>query len=251
MLAAYKISAAGSVGLGLVFSLQGFYATSIGVFTNLSTPILAGVAAISAASALQKYGEGVRTRSGKVWTSFTAGILLWFLGEVSWSFYSLVLNVQIPYPSVADVFYVGGYIPLFFGFYLYVAYFKPAIPRRNITLVVIADLASAFVVFGLLLSPVLSVSEEPLVWFFDFAYPLLDLALLTFAILGLTLLVKGNLGRSWLLFTIGILLNVFADLLFSYTTARGGYYIGSLPDFLFLLGYISFGQAFYVHKRGF
>ena len=158
-----------------------------------------------------------------MWLSFTAGILLWFLGEMSWSFYSLVLNVPIPYPSVADVFYVGGYIPLFFGFYLYVAYFKPAITRRSVTLVVAAILVSAFAVFALLLNPVLSLEEELLTWFFDFAYPLLDLALLSVAFLGLTLLVKGNLGGSRLLFTIGILLNVFADMLFSYTTARGSY----------------------------
>ncbi|HEV2139432.1 MAG TPA: hypothetical protein VGR53_11405 [Nitrososphaerales archaeon] len=39
----------------------------------------------------------------------------------------------------------------------------------------------------------------------------------------------------------------YGDILFSYTTAQGIYYSGSLPDLLFMEGYVSFALAFYTN----
>lgn len=198
---------------------------------------------------MTRYRAGLGSRPGQIWSMLTGGILLWFLGEVTWSVYYDVLNVSVPYPSVADAFYLSGYIPLFAGFYFYVTYFRPAISRQVVLGVMGAILASAAVVLVLLIGPVLATSGEPLAKFFDFAYPLLDLALLSMALLGLGLLVKGRLGTAWLFFNVGILLNVLGDLLFTYTTALGTYYLGSLPDLFFMQGYVSFALAFYLHGK--
>lgn len=37
------------------------------------------------------------------------GFLFWALGEASYSIYALFLGVAIPYPSLADVFWLTGY----------------------------------------------------------------------------------------------------------------------------------------------
>jgi len=52
---------------------------------------------------------------------------MWFLGEAIWAGYTLILNVEIPYPSVADVFWLGGYVPFFVALYLYVKTFGSAL----------------------------------------------------------------------------------------------------------------------------
>jgi hypothetical protein len=60
---------------------------------------------------------------------------------------------------------------------------------------------------------------------------------------------KGDLGKSWALISGGILLNVFGDVLFSFTVSRGTYYAGHPVDLLFDFAYVFFLLAFYVHVK--
>ncbi len=41
-----------------------------------------------------------------------AGVTLWFLGESTYSYYQIVLNMDVPYPGVGEIFYLAGYGPL-------------------------------------------------------------------------------------------------------------------------------------------
>src|SRR5207244_13013065 len=43
------------------------------------------------------------------WLLFGAGLVLWTLGDAYWDAYSWVLRTEAPFPSIADVAYVGGY----------------------------------------------------------------------------------------------------------------------------------------------
>ena len=40
------------------------------------------------------------------------GVTLWFLGEFSYTYYQIVLDMDAPYPGVGEIFYVAGYVPL-------------------------------------------------------------------------------------------------------------------------------------------
>jgi hypothetical protein len=37
------------------------------------------------------------------------GLTLWFLGEFSYSYYQIVLDIDAPYPGVGEIFYLAGY----------------------------------------------------------------------------------------------------------------------------------------------
>jgi hypothetical protein len=100
-----------------------------------------------------------------------------------------------------------------------------------------------------LIVPILGVEENLATFAIDLAYPLLDIALLSMALVGLAIFQKGNLGKSWLWVIMGILLNVAGDVIFSYTTAQGTYYNGHLSELLFIYGYFFFTIAFYVHTK--
>jgi hypothetical protein len=41
-----------------------------------------------------------------------AGVALWFLGEFTYSYYQIVLNIDVPYPDVGEIFYLAGYGPV-------------------------------------------------------------------------------------------------------------------------------------------
>jgi len=245
----YKVGLVLAVGLTLIYAFQGFYPEFMSSFSNAFPPFIAGAAVISSGFAFRKYGHDLKEQFSLVWFCFTFGMALWFLGETGWAIYTLLLGVEIPYPSIADVFWLSGYVPFFLALYLYVKTFGFVLSRRTLVILMTAVFGLSVLVSATLITPILGAEENSITMFVDFAYPLLDLALFSVAVLGLAVFLKGNLGKSWLLINAGILSNVGADMLFSYTTAQETYYSGHPLELLFHFGYLLFLLAFYVHAK--
>ena len=53
------------------------------------------------------------------------------------------------------------------------------------------------------------------------------------------------MARPWMWISIGLLLNAFADMLFSLGTLQGWYYSGHPVELVQLYGYIALGLGFY------
>ena len=247
MLALYKITLATAVALTLVYAFQGFYPEFISPFSNAVFPFIASAAAFSSAFALRKYGPKPN-KFLTIWICFTVGMTLWFLGELSWAVYTFFLNVEIPYPSIADIFWLGGYIPLLIALFAYSKLFASVLSMRKKAFIAVLIIGLGVLVSVALIIPIMN--EENLATLtIDLAYPLLDIALLSSALVGLAIFQKGSLGKSWLWIILGILLNVAGDMIFSYTTAQGSYYNGHLSELLFIYGYLLFMIAFYVHTK--
>lgn len=247
MLTIYKASLIVIVALTLLYVFQDYYIDFLAFFSNILAPIIAGVAVIVSGFSLQKYWHKAGERFSMVWLFFTIGLFLWFVGEAIWMGYVLILGVEIPYPSVADVFWLSGYVPFFVALYLYVKLFGAALSKKTLAISMITTLILTLLVSGTLINPIIGVEEDLTTLIVDFAYPLFDLALFSVSFIGLLIFLKGNLGKSWLLINAGILSNVAGDVLFSYTTTQEIYYSGHLLELLFLFGYIFFLLAPYVH----
>lgn len=247
----YKAGLLVTIVLVLVYALQGYYPDFIYLFSNAFPPVIAGAAVVIALFSLVKYWHKPKEQFSLVWFCFASGLFLWFLGETLWAIYTLFLGVELPYPSVADIFWISGYIPFLVALLLYVKIFSSAISKKIFSASVLITLSLAFLVFTTLLAPVLSEVENLAVMFMDFAYPILDLTLFYLAFLGLLIFWKGKLGKSWLFITLGILCDVCADMLFGYATAQGTYYAGHLADLLFDLAYLFLLLAFYIHLKEF
>jgi len=191
----------------------------------------------------------------KIWLGFALGMLLWFLGELGWAVYTMVLNVEIPYPSIADVFWLLGYVPLFIALLLYIQIIQPAISLRLFSIAAIIVIAGAVSVFMSLMIPVLATSSEQdfVTLSISLAYPALDLMLFLEAILGLLVFtftpLKGRIGAAWFIMNAAILATAIADLAFSYTNLDGTYYNGHPLELLYHVSYLLFALAFFVHSR--
>jgi len=240
-----------AVGLTLLYAFQGFYPDFIYVFSNAFPPVIAGAAVVTSGLSLERYWRRAKGPFPTVWFYFTLGLFLWFIGEAIWAGYTLILSVELPYPSIADAFWIGGYVPFFIGLYVYVKLFGHALTKKAVAITMLVAAVLTVLVSVALLTPVLEVEEDLTKIIMDFAYPILDLALLSTALLGLIIFWKGKLRKSWLLINAAILMNVCADILFSYTTAQGMYYCGHMLDVLFDLAYLFFLMAFYVHTKEF
>jgi hypothetical protein len=176
---------------------------------------------------------------------------MWVFAEAAWAFYYFVAQVAVPYPSLADIFYLGGYIPIIAGLLGYLDTFHVALSTRRLGYAVIgigiaAALALIFVLpveFGRDLTTVNLLT--------DMLYPVLDLVLLSLAMLCLAIFVGGRIANWWVLFGAGATLYVIGDEFFLYQVASGTYYNGSVDDLIFLLGYLTFAMAFYAHRKEF
>ena len=115
-------------------------------------------------------------------------MVLWFLGELGWGVYTMFLGVEIPYPSLADIFWLSGYIPLFIALLLYVEFFQPAITVKSFLVAGAIVAGMSAVIFSSLMIPVLADAAEydMVTLCVSLAYPALDLFLFLEAILGLS-----------------------------------------------------------------
>lgn len=254
---AYLLVLISALTLVFVYAFQSFYPDSIYTFSNVFPPFVPGFAVLSSFFALLRYWESIRSRMSMIWLCFSLGMLLWFFGELGWAFYTMVLNIDVPYPSIADVFWLSGYVPLFIALLLYIQIIQPAISLRLFSFAAVIVTVGTVIVFSLLMVPVLGgASQEDFVKLsIDLAYPTLDLALSLETILGLLVFtvtrLKARIGVAWHIMNAAILSNVVADMAFSYTNLESvnAYYNGHPLELLYHVGYLLFALAFFVHSR--
>ena len=212
------------------------------VFADVSAVIAAVVAFGALAHALVGYRrQGPIDKSVYKWFSLAIGIFLYFLGELTWMIYEAVLSKD-PYPSVADAFWLLGYIPLFIGL-MYairetrVSFFSARTPL--LCLVAGTIIAASFV---FLMRPILASTEiSSLEKLFDLAYPILDLLLIIPTLTILVFYEGGLLGKPWLFILAGFISFAIGDSLFSYFSWIGIYELlpFRLIDLLWLVGYLA------------
>jgi hypothetical protein len=247
----YKLSLITIIGLVALYTFQGYYPEFIALFSNAFPPLIAGAAVIVSGVSLERYWRRISDKFSAIWLYFTCGLFLWFVGEAVWAGYTLIMGVELPYPSAADVFWLAGYIPFFIALCSYVRLFGGALTRKTLVLSLAATFTlTIFVAFALFI-PVLEAGDDPFTTALNITYPMLDLSLFSVAHLGLLVFWKGKLGKPWLLINAAIAVNTFADIIFSYATVQGVYYSGHMIDVLFQIAYLLFMVAFYVHAKEF
>ncbi|MFN2640350.1 MAG: ATP-binding protein [Actinomycetota bacterium] len=178
-------------------------------------------------------------RARRAWTLLGAAALSWALGEAIWSFYELGLDREVPFPSLADLGYLG-LIPLAVAGLL--AF--PSVPRRITSqartlfdgLIIVGSLL--FVSWGTVLGPTYREGAgSGLEKIIGVAYPIGDVALLSIVLFIAARAARGH--RSALGFIgAGLVLLAFADSGFIYQNLHETYASGSLIDPLWEIGFL-------------
>jgi len=225
------------------------------LFSNIFPLFIAGATAVASYFALRNYWENLESQLSRIWLGFCLGMIFWFIGEVNWAFYTLILDVKIPYPSVADIYRLVGYGFFLFAVFTYIKVFRTIITRKLFTTASIFTLPTSTGIIPLLFLSISARSPEMnlTTLLVGLAYPLLDLTLLVLAMLGLLVFtttgLKGRLGSVWLLINAGIIMNIFGDIIFSYSNLQNTYYNGHPLELFFHFGYLFFLISFYAHTK--
>ena len=186
---------------------------------------------------------------GRVHLGLFLMIFLWFLGELTWMIYEVILNVPIAYPSIADVFYLSAYFPGIIGIAAFIISFSPAITRGRLLSAILVGTAVVGTTMIVLIQPILTNPTDSVTLAFDLAYPILDSILLILAVLMIALLGWRMLGKPWYFIAQGIVFSTLADIAFSQGTLTGWYYSGHPVELLWLYGYLFFAYGFNMQSK--
>ena len=112
------------------------------------------------------------------WLLFASGFALFCIGDVYWDSYLWILDKQAPYPSFADVAYLGGYPFLIAGAFVLVRGWGRPSMRGTSWYPTIAALAAIVVATHFLLTPLMATSEPAFAKAIAVGFPVMDVLLL-------------------------------------------------------------------------
>lgn len=240
---------------------QGLREGTVNNFFGLVYPIISFISGLYGIYlSFSKWG-GHKTVVGRGVLFLALGLLAEVFGQWAWSFYVIVLGVEIPYPSIADI----GYF-LIVPFYSYAMYnFAIAAGAKfnlknyvgKIQAIVIPALMIAVAYFLFLRNIDVDFSNI-LRTFLDFGYPTFEAIAISIGILTY-LLSRGILGgvmRSRILYLVfALVAQYITDYTFLYRAGVGTYYNAGIVDLMYTisltimaLGVISFSYTYDTDK---
>jgi diguanylate cyclase (GGDEF)-like protein len=160
-----------------------------------------------------------------VWAALGVGLTLWSFGDIWWiTFYED--DPTVPYPSVADAFWLASYSPMAYGLWRLISVrvgWRALGAAAWLDGVIAALGGSAIFAATLLAGPLAAAAHgAPLTFATNLAYPIGDLILLGFALASLSA-TGWRPGRGIGLIAAGLLLRAMADFVYLDQITRGTY----------------------------
>ncbi len=195
-----------------------------------------------AAAAMCLWRAQVHPPERAAWRAVAAGIVCFAFGDIYWNM-ALSPLADPPFPSAADVGYLGFPVSVYVGALLLLRCRFNPIPGSLWLDAIVAGIAVAAIVAALLPDPVLDFSgADPLVLAVNLAYPLSDLVLIALAAAGVVL--SGlRPGRTWTLLLLGVTVFAVADTTFLVQVVAGAYVENTILDAGWVAGMVLIALA--------
>lgn len=227
---------------GLSFTLDG---DARQLVANIAALLIsAGGGAGCLRAALRTQG---RTRHG--WVALTVACWSWSGGQVAWTVYEEVLRVDTPYPSIADIGYLGFPVAALVG----MVFLAPpgtglATPRRVIDALIVGFAIGLLAWVVILDKIIASTGGTLLTAAVSIAYPLADVVLLTVTVL--SVMQTREEALRWGLLGAAVLAMAVSDSVFAYEVAAGSYETGTFVEWGWRTAFCLLGVAGMCVRRG-
>ena len=238
---AWGLGTAGVLSIAYWAGINGTFGDGATIF--VSDLGLAG-AALLAAGASGRAAMRAVGRTKIAWLLMAVALLWWFAGEAIWSFYELALGRDAPFPSPADVAYLGA-IPLAAAALL----FFPSAPShaasrwRTVLDAVLVTVSALLISWTTVLRALFDDSGEGLVErAIVLAYPLGDAVIVALVVL----VMLRRHSRRWVPFALlggGLVSLAVADTGYLYLELQAAYRSGHPIDVGWFVGYLLLGLA--------
>lgn len=174
------------------------------------------------------------------WTTIGAGTLCWAAGELVWQYYSVVARTDVPYPGIADVFYVLGYPVMFAGVLLLPSVAARRWEKARLTLDAIGGtVAIAAVAWTTYLHDLVAIDPEAgrLEQVINLAYPLGDVILLVAVMILALRRSPYQFDGRLVAFGLAMAATAVADVVYVFQLEAGTYRDGGPLDAIWTAGY--------------
>lgn len=244
-----------TIGAILAVVLIGFGFANF-FFKVLSTPeflmVFANYAATGLGAFLGIYASlkiGLRNFVGKGLFFLGLTSLFSFIGYVLWDYYSVVMGIELPYPSLADVSWALGVPAAILGVAFILRIYQPQLKSRFIL-----EALGIFIVATLVVVYFIGVPDlTDATWssgFFDVFYTITDVIWLALAFITLRI-AGGKIFNGLLVYTIAILILAIGDILFAIRSSNETYFYGDISDLTLLTGWILATAGIYLTAQTF
>ena len=171
------------------------------------------------------------------WLLGGAGIIAWSLGQAVWTWYEVVLGVEVPFPSLADIGYLTFPVLASIGVALYHASHRSQRSSIGAALEGVLLAASLFAIswFTLLQGLIESGSPAAYGFWLSLAYPIGDVILLAMVLHAVSQL-RSAPASLWLLCT-GLMLMAVADSAFVWMVEQGSFATGGWVDLAWITAF--------------
>jgi hypothetical protein len=223
------------------------------VIGDIINPISILIAA--ALSLLVVYRQKTDGLIGKAYAFLAAGLTLWCIAEILWSFTELVLGQKRPFPSISDGLWLIAYGPLiYYAFKMYNAFHNNS-SRFSITLVSIGVAAYLLYIIPLTASTYeLSKQEDIFLFLISISYSILDMVFIFPASLIILNAVRRARGGEltsipWIFLSMVVI--AVADSVFGYTSVAGLDSLEWTSPPIYSAGYLLMAVGLFWHNRFF
>lgn len=180
---------------------------------------------------------------GKAVFFLSLGLLTWGTGTIIFAYYNIFLQVAVPYPSLADAFYIVSWPLWIVSMYNLskatgVKFQLKDILGRSLMFIIpiITIIISYYVLIVVARQGFISDYTSGLKTFFDLAYPIGDVFILTASLLiyGLSFKYLGGFFK-WPIIIIlgGFVANYVADFSFVYSVTKETYFVANWIDLIY------------------
>jgi len=231
-------SAFGAVIMGFQIGDQDFL-FAVTNWTYSIGPVGAGV--LITLAARRRSGPGTTA-----WSLIGIGVAAWGAGELIWIYYSWFLGVEVPYPGLADVFYVAAYPIIFVGILMLPHMQARKWERARLTLDALAGtMALSAIVWTFYLEDAIYLDAEAglLENAINLGYPVGDLILLVALMILATRRSRLQFDGRLLVVSLGMIVTALSDMAFVFQIEADTYVDGGRLDAAWLVGYGLFAIA--------
>ncbi|MFY3741546.1 MAG: hypothetical protein HMLIMOIP_002003 [Candidatus Nitrosomirales archaeon] len=224
-------------------------AASQNYFGNILRPILAAVATTLALIVVCR--QKLSGIFGRSYAFLAGGLVLYLIAEVLWGYFSIGLGIEVPFPSLADTFWLAAYGPFGYGlFSLFRLYSKQGKSQMKALAVVSLSVAafSSYYILQLLSVSDLTEPDAAIAVAISIAYPILDSILIIPALLVILSSGKGYLTSVPWIF-VSWIFTAIADGIFGFTAVTSIAGDISIWNVFYNAAYLSMAAGLFWHNR--
>jgi hypothetical protein len=218
-------------------------------FGNVLRPLVAGVAVVLALLVVSKQKLG--GVFGKSFAFLAGGLIIYLIAEILWGYYSIGLGIEIPFPSLADAFWLAAYAPFGYGLFSLARLYSKQGPSHTKALLVVSLSVAAF--SAAYISQIIAVNdmsdpESSVGLAISIAYPILDGIIIVPALLVIFSSGRGYLTAIPWIF-VSWIFTAIADTMFGFTAVMSIAGDISIWNLFYNAAYLSMATGLLWHYR--